>query len=138
VHLATSEMVADEATAMRNCLKSYGFDVTCYGHELWSMRKNGARVATLCISNSNIDHLLAITEIKQAGNQFVSRDLALAARRWFELHDIQSIELKRHEMPDDAIRRLWQRGFKPYWLEKRAMPQWVRIGGPFELRSVSA
>jgi hypothetical protein len=41
VHLATGEMLADEAVAMRNCIKTYGHDIAARDNELWSMRRNG-------------------------------------------------------------------------------------------------
>jgi hypothetical protein len=136
LHLATSAMLADEAMAMRNCIKTYGYDIAYYNRELWSMRKNGARVATLCIGKSDVDGLPAITEFKMADNKSVTRDVALAARHWFAQHDVASIIIAKRDLPNDARRAVWQRCLKPYWQAKRCIPRWLRLGGCFELQQI--
>jgi hypothetical protein len=137
VHLATTAMVADEAMVMRNCLKSYGYDIAGKGNELWSMRRDGASIATLCIGTSRADGLPAIIEIKQIDNRTVCRDVALAARRWFEMHDIETVTLEKGDTADEAVRPIWQRCFKPYWLAKRALPAWLPLSGRRYLDTIS-
>jgi hypothetical protein len=136
VHLATGEMLADEAVAMRNCIKSCGYDIAWRDNELWSMRKDGARIATFCIGVSSIDRLPAIIEFKQANNKPVTREVALAARRWFAMHDLSAIQINPKDLPDDALRHVWQRGFRPYWLAKRAFPAWLRLSGHYRLKRI--
>jgi hypothetical protein len=136
IHLANSDMLADEAVAMRNCIKTYGYDIANWDCELWSMRKDGKRIASLCIGNSGVDGLPSIIEIKLAGNRRVTPEVALAARRWFEMHDVESISIAERHLPPDSRRRTWQRGFKPYWLEKRMIPWWLPLSGDLVLREI--
>jgi hypothetical protein len=138
VHLATSEMLADEAVAMRNCIKTYGYDVAHKDVELWSIRKDGQRIATLEIGTSDVDGLPGIRQVKHADNAPVRRDVALVARRWFEMHDIEGITIVDRKLPCDASRRAWQRGFKPYWIAKGRIPNWLPLVGSFELSRISS
>jgi hypothetical protein len=55
---------------------------------LWSVRRNGERVATLRIACRYRDPLLNIVELKSAGNADVPRELWWAARQWLHMHDL--------------------------------------------------
>jgi hypothetical protein len=73
----------EEADAMENCVASYGRDIADDEQRLWSMRKDGKRVATLSVGFDYDLELLCITQIKGRNNSQVPRPVAVAAQRWF-------------------------------------------------------
>ncbi len=133
VHLATAEMIAEEADRMRHCILSYGQDIAYYATELWSMRKEGVSIATLSVAPSYRDGLADITEIKGSDNKKVGKDVALVARRWAQSHDVSSIDLVCTEAQRDDCRKAWIALFKPYWIEKRRISEWPKLH-PHEFR----
>jgi hypothetical protein len=66
--LSSIAAIADEANAMRNCLRIYGYSLARNSARLWRVRRDGARVATLRVSTRNGDPLPNIVELKGAGN----------------------------------------------------------------------
>jgi hypothetical protein len=133
VNLSSTSMIVEEAEAMHNCLKGYGHDISFWSVELWSVRKEGRRVATLSLANSYIDSLPMISEIKACNNEEVSREVALAARKWFAMHDLEHIQFEDREVRDEARRMGWIKGFKPYWIAKKAFPTQLRLNGALQL-----
>jgi hypothetical protein len=123
VYLADSDMIAEEASRMSNCIMGYGNDIAFENVELWSIRRDGASVATLSIGRFSDDGLATITEIKGPKNAEVSRAAALAARRWFAGHDIEAISALRPSLAEGP-RASWRQVLKPYWLDKRGCPAW--------------
>ncbi len=127
LHLGTTELIAEEAARMGNCIMGYGKDISQSGTELWSMRKNGTSVATISIADDYNDLLASITEIKGPGNSNVSRDVALVARRWFQSHDIAAISPIAPPTRVDGRVKTWQCLFKPYWIFMGRLPSWMQF-----------
>jgi hypothetical protein len=127
VHLGTAALIAEEATAMRNCLVGFGHDVSSREVELWSIRKDGKRLASLSISASRADGLAGISEIRGPENRDLALDVRLAAREWFHRQDLQSLSREKAEPPRAAVRGAWVQLLKPYWLDKRTLPRWLPI-----------
>jgi hypothetical protein len=128
VPLASISAISEEATAMRNCLNTYGYNLAHNGSRLWSVRRDGERVATLRVACRYRDPLLNIVELKSAGNAEVPRELWWAARQWLHLHDLSQInrgQLKWGTAPLD--RASWLSLWRPYWLAKRRIPEWLPI-----------
>ena len=121
--------IAEEAKVMRNCLNTYGHNLAHNASRLWSVRQNGERVATLRIATGrNRDPLLNIVELKSAGNGNVPREVWWAAHRWLHMHDLSQIntgQLKWGTVPLD--RATWLSLWRPYWLTKRRIPEWLPI-----------
>ncbi len=128
VPLLTANDIHEEARIMENCVRSYGEDLACNRERLWSVQQHGQRLATLSIGPHCDMGLLCITQIKARKNALVSRELALAATRWFNSHDILSIHveaLERNKLMSN--RQAWVTLFKPWWLEKRCIPGWLPL-----------
>lgn len=128
VALATGRDIAEEAAFMRNCIRSWGSDVAHNSARLWSIRKQGARIATLAVGPSYSDDLLVITELKLRDNNKVPKEIAVIARKWLNSHDIYELDLKAKEwgviLPD---KKTWQELWRPYWLAKRKIPEWLTM-----------
>jgi hypothetical protein len=126
VPLLSAKEIHEEARIMQNCIYSYGRDIACDYERLWSMRINGQRMATLSVGPNHETGLLCITQIKARKNEQVSREVAVAAMRWFNSHDTLSIVLKQVEWNEVLPnRKAWVQLFKPYWLEKTSCARWL-------------
>jgi hypothetical protein len=120
--------IAEEAEAMRNCVRSYGYNLAHNGSRLWSIRRDGERVATLKVGTRSHDPLPNIVELKGAGNAAVPRDLWWAARQWLHLHDLSQISMGRRVWGTAPLNRTtWLSLWRPYWLAKRRIPEWLPL-----------
>jgi hypothetical protein len=130
VPLASIAAISEEAKAMRNCLNTYGYNLAHNRSRLWSVRRNGERVATLRIACRYRDPLLNIVELKSAGNADVPRELWWAARQWLHMHDLSQINMGKQPYWGTAPldRATWLSLWRPYWLAKRRIPEWLPIG----------
>ncbi len=113
---------------MENCVRSYGTSIAAKAERLWSMRQNGKRVATLSVGNDSDLGLLTITEIKGPKNAKVPREVAVAAKRWMDNIDVTAIEVRSRRLSDVLpSRNAWVALFKPYWIEKQRIPNWLPL-----------
>lgn len=126
--LASGSDIADEAAAMRNCLRTYGDGLAHNCSRLWSMRKDGARVATLMVATGRGDPLPNIIEVRAAENKEVSPEVSWAARQWLHMHDLVRIDTKRRKWGTVPLdRAIWLSFWRPYWLAKRHIPDWLPL-----------
>lgn len=129
--LNSASAIAEEADAMRNCLKSYGYSVAHNRSRLWSVRRNGERVATLRLGRMpgrRRDPLPNIVELEGAGNVKAPKELWWAARQWLHTHDVLQIDTEQRcwdTTPLDCT--IWRSLWRPYWLAKRGIPEWLPI-----------
>lgn len=120
--------ITDEAKTMRNCLNSYGNNLAHDRSRLWSVRCDGKRVATLKVARLPGDPLLNIVELRGAGNAQVSREVWWAARRWLNMHDLPRIDAQQRKWRTVTLdRTTWLSLWRPYWLAKRRIPEWLPI-----------
>ncbi|MFB9266878.1 hypothetical protein ACFFWD_27575 [Bradyrhizobium erythrophlei] len=126
--LSSISAISEEANAMRNCLRTYGYNLTHNRSRLWSVRRDGHRVATLRVACRFRDPLPNIVELKGAGNREVPRELWWAARQWLNLHDLSRINMEQRNWGSAPLdRATWQAIWRPYWLAKRRIPGWLPI-----------
>src|SRR5262249_4183611 len=123
--LTSASAIIEEATAMRNCLRTYGYRVARNCMRLWSIRKDGERVATLSLANQSCDPLPNIEQLKGPGNAEASCEVWWAARQWVHMHGLLRIDLKPRATP--VSRDAWIALWRPYWLAKRRLPHWLPI-----------
>ena len=127
--LFSRSSIAAEGTAMRNCVRSYGPALARDSLRLWSMRKDGARVATLAVGWPTSDPLPVIEDLKLVGNIEAPPELWWIARRWLHAHDVRGMIARRlpwnSPVPDRAG---WLRLWKPFWLAKGRVPAWLPLG----------
>lgn len=128
VPLRTAADIAEEAVAMRHCVAEYGSYVRHDECRLWSMRRDGARIATIEIASRTNGPLPGIEQLKTASNGSASTEVWLVARRWLNSHDPLSIMRTARAwdtVPLDA--KLWTKLWRPYWLAKRRIPDWLPL-----------
>jgi hypothetical protein len=126
--LATATDIAEEAVAMQNCLAGYGDNVAHHWSRLWSVRKDGERVATLQISRRVRQPLLSVMQLRGRQNADVPIDVWWAAARWLHQHDLSTIkpvERTWGTMPLDD--RAWRSLWRPYWRAKGRIPMWLPL-----------
>ena len=124
--LASPAAIAEEAAAMKNCLCSYGYNLAHNRSRLWSVRKDGRRVATLSVASRHQDPLPNITQLMTANNTKASPEVWWAARRWLHMHDLPQIDMKRRDWGTaPLVRDAWISIWRPYWLAKRRIPEWL-------------
>jgi hypothetical protein len=128
VPLGSTAVLADEARAMKNCLLTYGSNLAHNRSRLWSVRRDGARVATLKVARRFRDPLPMIVELRGPGNADVPRELWWAARRWLHMNDLLQVEMAEREWGAPPLdRATWLALWRPYWLARRRIPQWLPI-----------
>src|SRR5262249_4236864 len=128
VPLRTGQEFTEEARSMRNCVESYGYGVAHNRSRLWSVRYQGERVATLELGLRGGDPLVNIVQLCGAGDWEVSRETAWAARRWLNQHDLMRIDTNWLRWGDTPLdRSSWIRLWRPYWVAKRRLPDWLPL-----------
>lgn len=126
--LSSIAAIADEAIAMRNCLRTYGYNLAHNSARLWSVRRDGTRIATLRISTRYGDPLPNVVELKGIANAKVAPEVWWAARRWLNMHDLSQIDMDRRDWGTAPLdRTIWRSLWRPYWLAKRRLPEWLPL-----------
>jgi hypothetical protein len=127
--LRTFEDITQEACAMSNCVRSYA-DKMAHNHSrLWSVRKGGERVATLDIAYRYRDPLPNVFQLKASRNREAPCGVWWAARRWVHMHDLPGLATNRLDWNAAPLdQAVWTKLWKPYWLAKRRIPDWLPLG----------
>jgi hypothetical protein len=126
--LSSIAAIAEEADAMRNCLHTYGYNLAHNRSRLWSVRRHGKRVATLRVASRYRDPLPSIVELKGSGNAEAPRELWWAARQWLHMHDLLQLDMAQRNWGTAPLHRtIWLSLWRPYWLAKRRIPEWLPI-----------
>ena len=126
--LTSISEITEEAAAMRNCLRTYGYRLAHNRSRLWSMRKDGQRVATLSVASGYRDPLPNIIELTAAGNAEVPLEVWWAARQWLHMHDLSQVDTKRRDWGTVPLdRATWISLWRPYWMAKRRIPEWLPL-----------
>jgi hypothetical protein len=124
VPLATAADLVAEAEAMDNCLRTYGSDLAHNASRLWSVRRDGARVATLRLTRSYSEPLPNLHEIRLPRNVVAPAELWWAAHRWLAQHDLRRVPadcFPWDSAPLDIA--MWRQIWRPWWLKKRRLPK---------------
>jgi hypothetical protein len=125
--LTAAELMA-EAVDMRHCVRTYGEGIVEQRHQIWSVRRDGKRVATIEVSAYQDQLLLGVGQLRGRQNKSVAIPVAMAVRKWLNVHALEELQPKRNA-GDHAVqkRRAWQQLWKPYWLAKRHVPDWLPV-----------
>ncbi|WP_194477690.1 PcfJ domain-containing protein [Bradyrhizobium sp. CCBAU 53338] len=120
--------ITEEAKAMRNCLRTYAGNLAHDQTRIWGVRKDGKRVATLQIARRYRDPLPNIVQLKGPGNSEVSREVWWAARQWLHKHDLSQVVIRPRNWGTAPLDRdSWVSLWRPYWLAKRRIPDWLPL-----------
>ncbi|HYD05762.1 MAG TPA: hypothetical protein VEC60_08550 [Reyranella sp.] len=126
--LSSASAIAEEAAAMRNCLRTYGGDLAHNGSRLWSMRRNGQRVATLRVAFWNREPLPNVVELKGPENAHAPLEVWWAARQWLNTYDVSRVTPQGHRWGSVPLdRATWISLWRPYWVTKGRIPAWLPL-----------
>jgi hypothetical protein len=126
--LTSVSEIAEEAIAMSNCLRTYGYNLAHNRSRLWSVRKDGQRVSTLKIAFAYGDPLPHVRELKGVGNSKAPFEVWWAARQWLNMHDFSRLDPKQKPWDSAPLdRSTWISLWRPYWLAKRQLPDWLPL-----------
>jgi hypothetical protein len=117
VPLTDAAAISQEAHAMRNCLRAFAFDASDGGMRFWSLRREGAPVASMSMGATDAEDPSWRIELKGPRNAPASLDLWRTATR-FALDEMRETPPQRAcaRTPDPAR---WRATWRSYWLDKR-------------------
>ncbi|MEZ5959182.1 MAG: hypothetical protein R3C30_01975 [Hyphomonadaceae bacterium] len=119
--------VRAEADAMKHCVARYGADLADNYVRLWSVRRDGERVATLSLEALN-GPLPQIRELSGPMNAAVPIEMWIATRRWLMSQDKPDLDVTRFQTKiAQADPRVWRRMWRPYWVAKGRIPSWLPL-----------
>jgi hypothetical protein len=128
VPLRSAAEIAEEAVIMRNCLRSYGYKLAHNRSRIWSVRRDGERVAALAVGHLGDDPLPDIVQLLGPQNDDAPREVWWAARRWVHGHDLMQVDTKRLRWGTAPLDRAsWIAIWRPYWLAKQRIPAWLPL-----------
>ncbi len=128
VPLNSTTDISDEADAMQNCLRSYGTNLAHNRSRLWSVKRCGQRIATLKVAVRFDDPLPGVAELRGIRNTAVPREVWWAARQWLHAHDLLRIDMAQRKWGAASLDRpTWRAIWRPYWLAKRQIPEWLPL-----------
>jgi hypothetical protein len=133
VPLRTHEEMAEEAQRMKHCLRRYGAVVAQGYSRVWSIRREGERLATAEVYASEDNPWPQIKQIRIAENKNAPEEIWLAAHSWLRSHDLS--ELKRNCAKWDnqlRNRKAWVSLWRPYWIAKQRIPAWLGLQPSWE------
>lgn len=121
VALADREALEAEGQAMRNCVRTYACYVARDYERLFSVRREGRRVATLSVRFIDEAPFPQIDELKGPENAAAPPEVWFAARRWISVQSPPRPEAKPWSVPIDDRAR-WSALWTPWWLARRSLP----------------
>jgi hypothetical protein len=127
--LLSATDLADESAAMTHCVGTYGERLVYNEGRVFSVRRDGARVATLYVRGGYRSPYPHIEELSGVRNQAVSNEVWIAALRWMLSQASLDAEPKRFEQSYKSTYNVaaWRALFRPYWLAKRRFPNWLPL-----------
>lgn len=125
VPLRTLADVLDEASIMRNCVASYGGSLGEGYCRLWSVRRDGIRIATLEIYRGNNNPVPMISQMKGPENTEVSPEVWRALYAWLASEPAWAVPVEECEQ-DFISRSAWHRMWLPYWRARGTRP-WLPL-----------
>lgn len=125
VPLVTYRDIVDEALEMKHCVRSYGSDLAMDSSRLWSLRRDGTRVATLELCFRHEAPFPDVAQIKLKDNKQAPVGIWLAARAWLSAQGSSRFasRIRKDDVVLDAS--AWLATWRPYWIAKRRFPGWL-------------
>lgn len=127
VPLTTASDVEEEARAMQNCLRTFGPEVAQNYARLWSVRRDGRRIATMQLYRHARAPMLNIGQLEGARNQPAPPDIWWAAQKWLHSHDLSEAAARVQFRPGTLDDVVWRALWKPFWVAKRRIPDWLPL-----------
>jgi hypothetical protein len=126
VPLDTAAALIEEARAMKHCVRAHSGAIARGAARVWSVRRDGERVATLMVGWRLAGAVLDVADLRGPLNAPVAADLWAEVIRWTLAQGVA--RTTPEAMPSAAPdRRIWTRLWRPYWLAKRRFPPWLPL-----------
>jgi hypothetical protein len=126
VPIRSAAEIAEEAAAMDNCLRSYGANVAHDWFRLWSVRRDGVRVATMSVRRHR--SIVRVEDITGLRNADIGQELWNIAQEWASTHAEPMTDAKIKGWNETPFTQsAWTDMWKPYWLAKRRIPAWLPL-----------
>ncbi|MES1199015.1 MAG: hypothetical protein ABUS48_03450 [Pseudomonadota bacterium] len=123
--LRTAAEVLQEARAMKNCLRTYGSSIAEGWSRVWSMRRDGERVATIELNFSLGTTLITLAQVRVVEDKDAPADILRIVQRWY-LSQPETVLTRKEPAPFPFVpldQKTWTKLWMPYWREKR--PAWL-------------
>jgi hypothetical protein len=122
--LASAADVIEEGERMRHCVRTYGETLLENSCRLWRVSRAGQTVATVEIGA--LGRFLTVTQAKARENRLVAPEVERAIHEWLRAQPLTEAPPRdsgRHELR----RAVWLKLWRPYWLAKRAFPDFLPL-----------
>lgn len=125
VGLETAEEVVAEAAAMHNCLRTFDDDFSSNRMQVYSVRRDGRRVAVLSVQRTPWNPIPVIGELKGPCNKPAPKTVWAAVTQWFFSHDLAAMAAGEPwtELPDLPPQKAWEALWSPFWRERGRIPE---------------
>lgn len=126
--LRTYADVASEAIEMKNCVRIYGNYIGENMSRLWSMRRDGERVATVEVQFAQESPYPHIAQIKLVNDKRAPAGAWRAAQAWLSAQPQfqPGVRFKGWGTMSANV-NAWRKMWRPYWLAKRRFPEWLPL-----------
>lgn len=127
--LNTTADLCEEAAAMSHCVRTYGYEIASNHRRIWSVRKDGARVATLSLRAPN-GFMPTVDELSGPSNALVDAETAAAVHGWLSAQDVRRFPPARYAyMPATIDQTRWRAIWREWWRAKKRVPHWLPLYG---------
>jgi hypothetical protein len=113
---------------MKNCVRTYGTYIGENMSRLWSMRRDGERIATVEVQFAQESPYPHIAQVKLANDKRAPEGVWRVAQSW--------LSAQPRFLPGarctgwgtvPANVKAWRKMWRPYWLAKRGFPDWLPL-----------
>ncbi len=125
--LLSAGEILQEARLMKNCLRTYGPDLSQNHGRLWSIRREGRRIATMLIRQPWQAKLLNIYELLGPRNRPVSAEVWWASQQWLHAHDLAELSQRANPTMGSFDLPTWRKLWKPFWMARQRVPSWLPL-----------
>lgn len=125
--LTTREDIAEEGAAMGHCVASYARMVAIRECALWSLRRDGERVATLEVGAECGADFITVRQLYGPGNAPAPREAWRAATLFSLQRADAALAEAAPRVSEDDVQRAWERLFEPYWAAKGGVSAWAPL-----------
>lgn len=125
--LLSAGEILEEARAMKNCLRTFGRDITQNYARLWSIRKDGRRIATVEIHQPWAAQMLNVCQLHARANRHASAPVWWAAQQWLHRHDLPGLVKRIAPAAPLLDGCTWRKLWKPFWMARGRVPQWLPL-----------
>lgn len=127
VPLDTFEAINTEGAAMQHCVASYVGKISREQCRIWSVQRDGLRVATAEVCLPWDGPVPYVMQLKAKNNASLPAEVWLAVRAWLSAQDVARLHPNPRRRPLPLDRRIWMETWRPYWLAKRRFPGWLPL-----------